>query len=63
VDEGRKRTLVIAAAIIAARNLAQINFKHCPAYESAISNAVLAAEKIMRKVDSNWPGREQDRDF
>lgn len=63
MDEGRKRALLIAASIIAARRLAQLDFKPCPAYEAAIGNAIVAAEKIMRRIDSNWPERKHDRDY
>jgi hypothetical protein len=63
MDEGRKRVLLIAASILAARRLALLDFKHCPAYEAAIGNAIAAAEKIMRRIDSNWPVKERDRDF
>jgi len=36
MDEGRKRALLIAASIIVARRLSQLDFKPCPAYEAAI---------------------------
>jgi hypothetical protein len=61
MDEGRKRVLLIAASILAARRLVQLDFKPCPAYESAIASA--AAEKILRRIDTRWPNRETDRDF
>ena len=63
VDEGRKRVLMIVASILAARRLAQLEFKPCPAYEAVIGNAIVAAEKIMRRIDSHWPARKQDKDF
>jgi hypothetical protein len=63
MDEGRKRVLLIAASILAARRLAQLEFKPCPAYDSVIANAIVAAEKILRRIDSHWPKREHDRDF
>jgi hypothetical protein len=63
MDEGRKRVLVIAASILAARRLAQLEFKPCPAYEAVIANAIAAAEKIMRRIDSHWPAPDRHRDF
>jgi hypothetical protein len=51
------------ALILAARRLAQLEFKRCPAYGAVIANAIVAAEKILRRIDSHWPKREQDGDF
>ena len=56
VDEGRKRVLLIAATILAARKLAQYD-KPCPAVESAIADGVAMAERIMAKIDSKYPER------
>jgi hypothetical protein len=56
VDEGRKRVLLIAAAILAAPKLAQYDGgKRVPATVSAISDAVRWAEEILRKIDRRWP--------
>jgi hypothetical protein len=54
VEEGRKRVLLIAATILAARKLAQFD-KPCPGIESAIDNAVAMAEKIMSRIDALHP--------
>jgi hypothetical protein len=52
VDEGRKRVLLIAAAILAARKLAQYDAgKRAPATMCAISDAVLWAEQILKEID------------
>ena len=52
VDEGRKRVLLIAAAILAARKLAQFEGgKRVPATMSAISDAIRWAEEIMAEID------------
>ena len=60
MDEGRKRVLLIAASILAARKLAQYDGgKRVPATVSAISDAVRWAEEIMREIDSRWPIRKQ----
>ena len=54
MDEGRKRVLLIAATILAARKLAQFD-KPCPGIEAAISNSIAMAEKMMRKIDALYP--------
>jgi hypothetical protein len=56
MDEGRKRVLLIAAAILAARKLAQ--YDGCirvPATIAAIADAIRWAEEIMRRIDQRWP--------
>jgi hypothetical protein len=56
VDEGRKRVLLIAAAILAARNLSLYDAgKRVPATISAISDAVRWADEILREIDRRWP--------
>ena len=59
VDEGRKRVLLIAATILAARKLAQYD-KPCPGVESAIYNAISTAEKIMAKIDEKYPEKQKE---
>ena len=52
MDEGRKRVLLIAASILAARKLAQYDGgKRVPATMCAIADAVKWAEEI----DEHWP--------
>lgn len=52
MDEGRKRVLLIAASILAARKLAQYDSgKRVPATVAAISDAVRWAEEIMGEID------------
>ena len=56
MDEGRKRVLLIAAAILAARKLAQYDgLKHVPATVSAIADAIRWAEEILKEIDRRWP--------
>ena len=51
MDEGRKRVLLIAASILAARKLAQFDGgKRVPATISAISDAMRWAEEIMKSL-------------
>jgi hypothetical protein len=56
MDEGRKRVLLIAASILAARRLAQFEGgKRVPATVSAIADAVRWAEEIMKAIDERFP--------
>jgi hypothetical protein len=56
MDEGRKRVLLIAASILAARKLAQYDGgKRVPATVSAIADAVRWAEEILAEIDRRWP--------
>lgn len=56
VDEGRKRVLLIAASILAARKLAQYDSgARVPATVSAIADAVRWAERIMEEIDRRHP--------
>ena len=56
VDEGRKRVILIAASILAARKLAQFDGgKRVPATMCAIADAVRWAEEIMKEIDERWP--------
>ena len=56
MDEGRKRVLLIAASILAARKLAQFDGgKRVPATMSAIADAVRWADEIMKAIDERWP--------
>ena len=57
MDEGRKRVLLIAASILAARKLAQTDGRRSPAYEAAIADAIVTAERVMAKIDARWPSR------
>jgi len=56
MDEGRKRVLLIAASILAARKLAPYDGgARVPATISAIANAVRCAEEITAEIDRRWP--------
>ncbi|MGC2245084.1 MAG: hypothetical protein WA609_00650 [Terriglobales bacterium] len=55
MDEGRKRVLLIAASILAARKLAQYDSgARIPATVSAIADAVRWAEETMRTIDERF---------
>jgi hypothetical protein len=58
MDEVRKRVLLIAATILAARKLAQLDSKPSPAIESVISDAISRAEWIMQRIDAKYPERK-----
>jgi hypothetical protein len=56
VDEGRKRVLLIAASILAARKLAQYDgVKRVPATICAIADSIRWAEEIMDEIDRRHP--------
>src|SRR5437868_11909880 len=56
VDEGRKRVLLIAAAILAVRKLAQYDSgARVPATVAAIADGVRWAERIMEEIDRRHP--------
>jgi hypothetical protein len=56
MDEGRKRVLLIAASILAARKLSQYDGgKRIPATMSAIADAIRWAEELMEEIDRRWP--------
>jgi hypothetical protein len=58
VDEGRKRVLLIAASILAARKLAQYEpGARVPATICAIADSIRWAEEILRRIDERWPTR------
>jgi hypothetical protein len=56
MDEGRKRVILIAASILAARKLAQYPSEaRVPATIAAIEDAVCWAERILAAIDKRWP--------
>lgn len=58
MDEGRKRVLLIAASIIAARKLAPHEGPgalRTPAVICAIDDAIHKAEQILKEIDGKWP--------
>jgi hypothetical protein len=61
VDGGRKRTILIAASILVARNCAQLDGRPAgPALDAAISHAISLAERIMAQIEGRTsPARTQ----
>jgi hypothetical protein len=58
-DEGRKRVVLMAAAILVARHLknaeALHDYRPSPRTDALIANAVRLAERIMKKIDAAHP--------
>jgi hypothetical protein len=62
MDEARKRVLLIAASILAARKLAQYDGgKRVPDTVSAIVDGIRWAEEIMHEIDRRWPVSTENR--
>ena len=59
MDEGRKRTILIAASILVARKYVQLEGKPSPALDSAIADAISLAERIMKQIDATWAASSQ----
>jgi hypothetical protein len=58
VDESRKRVILIAASILAAKKLEPYDpDKRVPATICAIQDAVKWAERILKEIDERWPAR------
>lgn len=60
MDEGRKRVLLIAASILAARAVSQYD-RRSPAFENAIADAITTAERILARIDARWPTEQQSK--
>ena len=60
--EERKYAILFSATILAARKLAEIGDKPCPAREACIEDAIRNAERILRKIDERWPATSDTRE-
>jgi hypothetical protein len=59
MDEGRKRVLLIAASILAARRLAQYEpGTRVPATICAIADSIRWVEQIMEEIDHRHPVKQ-----
>jgi hypothetical protein len=58
VDEGRKRTLGVIAAIFLCRKLAAVEGRPSPAREMAFISSIELAEQLMKKIDARWPSNK-----
>lgn len=64
MDEGRKRVLLIAASILAARRMADWNDgPPSPKFVAAISDSISIAERIMRAIDDRFPEQAKRSDY
>jgi hypothetical protein len=54
MDEGRKRTLGVIAAIFACRKLSALDGKPSPAREMAFRDSIDLAVEMTRRIDSRW---------
>jgi hypothetical protein len=62
MDEGRKRVLLIAASILAARKLSQFDGgARVPATICAISDSIRWAEEIMAEIERRCPTSVSNR--
>jgi len=55
MDEGRKRTLGVIAAIFACRKRAALEDKPLPGREMAIRDSIDLEAEMMRRIDFRWP--------
>jgi hypothetical protein len=55
MDEGRKRTLAVVAAVFLTRKLAALEGRPSPAREMAFRESVELAEELLRRVDRMHP--------
>jgi transposase len=63
MDEGRKRTLAVVAAIFLCRKLAALDGRPSPARLMAFKESLNLAEELMRRIDERWPSnRIQSKD-
>ena len=62
MDESRKRVIGIMAAILAVRKLCQLEImRPSPMLHSIIADAVIFAERIMQRIDAEWPQKAETR--
>jgi hypothetical protein len=62
VEEGGMRVIGIMAAILVTRKLCQLeSTRPSSALHSIIADAVIFAERIMQRIDAEWPAPRQSR--
>ena len=58
MNEGRQGVIGIMPAILEARKLCQLeSTRPSPALNCIIADAVIFAERIMQRIDGEWPAR------
>ena len=55
MTENRKYAILLAATILAARKLADLDDRPSPAKIAAVENAIDKAKFIMDRIDKRWP--------
>jgi hypothetical protein len=55
LDEGRKRTLAVVAAILMCRKLAPLEGRPSPTRQTAFMDSIELAEELLRRIDARWP--------
>jgi hypothetical protein len=58
MDEGRKRTLAVIAAIFLCRKLAALDGRPWPTRLMAFKESLNLAEELMRRIDERWPAKQ-----
>ena len=61
MTEERKHAILFSATILAARKLAEIGDKPCPAREMCMEDAIRNAERILEKIDQRWPAEASEK--
>jgi hypothetical protein len=59
MDEGRKRTLGVIAAIFACRKLSAPDGKPSPARQMVFRDSIDLAAEMMRRIDGRWPSEKK----
>lgn len=58
MTQERKYAILFAATILAARKLAEVGEKPCPARDACIADAITKAELILRKIEQRCGERD-----
>ena len=58
LDEGRKRTLGVIAAMFLCRRMAALEGRPSPAREMAFRDSIDLADELMRRIDQRWPNKK-----
>jgi hypothetical protein len=61
MDEGRKRTIFLAAAMFLCRRLAALEGRPSPAREAAYRDSIENAVELMRRIDARFPTPDKPR--
>lgn len=59
MDEGRKRTLGVVAAMFMCRKMAALEGRPSPVREIAFRDSIDLASELMRRIDQRWPASKR----